>query len=147
MLALTLNYIKHKALTMKSNKVLVVEDNELNMKLFQDLLSIIKCDIASTRSGRNAIDLCKEFSPDLILMDIQLDGVSGIDLIRYFKNDINLKSIPIVAISAFAMKNEEEAILESGCDKYLSKPISIEDFFVTVKFFLNRSHQEKLVEA
>ena len=119
------------------SKVLVVEDNELNMKLFHDLLSILKCEVIATRSGSNALELCINNMPDLILMDIQLDGISGIDIIREVKSDSKLKNIPVVAISAYAMKNEEVRILQSGCDKYLSKPMSIEDFMATVKYYLN----------
>jgi two-component system cell cycle response regulator DivK len=116
-------------------KVLVIEDNLLNMKLFNDLLAILKFEVISTRTGQNAIDLCRSTMPDLILMDIQLDGISGVDLIKEIKNDSELKIIPIIAISAYAMKNEETKILQSGCDKYMSKPISIEDFFSVVKFY------------
>jgi two-component system cell cycle response regulator DivK len=119
-------------------KVLVVEDNALNMKLFNDLLSILKYEIISTRTGSNAMELCRKNMPDLILMDIQLDGISGIDLIKEFKSDDNLRSIPVIAISAYAMKNEESSIMQSGCDKYLSKPMSIEDFFTTVKFYTQK---------
>lgn len=116
-------------------KVLVIEDNLLNMKLFNDLLAILKFEVISTRTGQNAVDLCRSAMPDLILMDIQLDGISGVDLIKEIKNDSELKIIPIIAISAYAMKNEETKILQSGCDKYMSKPISIEDFFSVVKFY------------
>ncbi len=119
-------------------KVLVVEDNELNMKLFHDLLSLLKCEIIATRTGSNAIALCRSCMPDLILMDIQLDGISGIDLIQEVKADLLLGNIPIIAISAFAMKNEEAKILESGCDRYISKPMSIEHFFASVKYYLDK---------
>lgn len=120
------------------HKVLLVEDNELNMKLFYDLLSIIKCEIIATRSGKNAMELCRLNKPDLILMDIQLDGISGIDLIKEVKSDAALNKIPVVAISAYAMKNEEQKILQSGCDRYISKPVSIEDFFNVVNFYLQK---------
>lgn len=119
-------------------KVLVVEDNELNMKLFNDLLAILKCESIPTRTGSNALALCRQHMPDLILMDIQLDGISGIDLIREMREDEKLKAIPIVAISAYAMKHEETRILQSGCDQYLSKPMSIEDFFSIVRFYTER---------
>ena len=119
--------------------VLVVEDNELNMKLFYDLLTLLKCKIITTRTGSNAIDLCRANMPDLILMDIQLDGISGIDLIKKVKTDKTLSKIPVIAVSAYAMKNEELRILQSGCDKYLPKPLSLEDFFSSVKFYLNKA--------
>lgn len=119
--------------------VLVVEDNELNMKLFYDLLSLLKCKIIATRTGSNAIELCRTNMPDLILMDIQLDGISGIDLIKTVKADKTLSNIPVIAVSAYAMKNEEIRIMQSGCDKYLPKPLSLEDFFTAVKFYLNKA--------
>ncbi|NDB83400.1 MAG: response regulator [Alphaproteobacteria bacterium] len=119
-------------------KILVVEDNALNMKLFEDMVCLLKCDIISTTSGSNALELCIEHLPDLVLMDIQLDGISGTDIIRSIKLDARVKDIPIIAISAYAMKNEEMMILQSGCDKYLSKPLAIEEFFSSVQYFLNR---------
>lgn len=122
------------------SKVLVIEDNPLNLKLFEDLLSILKCEVISSTTGKNAYELCKNTNPDLILMDIQLDGISGIDIIKRVKADKLLKKIPLVAISAYALKNEEEKIIDSGCDKYMSKPVSIEDFFDTVKFYLNKEN-------
>lgn len=117
-------------------KVLVVEDNELNMKLFHDLLSILKCEVIGSRTGVGAVDFCRKHTPDIILMDIQLDGISGIDLIKEIKADLSLKTIPLIAISAYAMKNEEAKILQSGCDKYLQKPLSIDEFFATIKYYL-----------
>ncbi|MDX1916609.1 MAG: response regulator [Rickettsiaceae bacterium] len=119
-------------------KILVIEDNDLNMKLFEDMLCLLKCEVISTKSGYNAIDLCKQYLPDLVLMDIQLDGISGTDIIRDMKSDKALQDIPIIAISAYAMKHEEMSILQSGCDKYLSKPVAIEEFFSSVQHFLDR---------
>ncbi len=116
--------------------VLLVEDNHLNMKLFRDLLSLLDCRVVYTKTGANAVELCRKNNPDLILMDIQLDGISGIDIIKTIRLDVDMKHIPIVAISAYAMKNEEAKILQSGCDKYLSKPLSIDEFFSTVKYYL-----------
>ncbi|MDX2049927.1 MAG: response regulator [Rickettsiaceae bacterium] len=118
-------------------KILVVEDNELNMKLFRDLLGLINCDVLGTMTGTDALELCRNHSPDLILMDIQLDGISGIDLIKDIKSDKKMQNIPIIAITAYAMKNEEAKILQSGCDKYLSKPVSIEVFLSAVKEHLS----------
>ncbi len=120
------------------SKILVVEDNDLNMKLFEDMLCLMKCQTISTKTGSNALELCKIHVPDLVLMDIQLDGVSGTSLIQEMKSDAALKDIPIIAISAYAMKNEETTILQSGCNMYLSKPVSIDDFFSSVKYFLNK---------
>lgn len=119
--------------------VLIVEDNELNMKLFNDLLEAYGIATVRTRSGVEALDLTREHRPDLILMDIQLPEVSGIDIIKILKEDETTAGIPIIAITAFAMKGDEERIRESGCEGYLSKPISVAKFVDTVNRFLNKS--------
>lgn len=116
-------------------KVLVVEDNELNMKLFHDLLEASGYDTIQTRSGLEAIDLAREHHPDLILMDIQLPEVSGLEVTKWIKEDDDLRSIPIVAVTAFAMKGDEERIRKGGCEAYLSKPISVGKFIETVKAY------------
>jgi two-component system cell cycle response regulator DivK len=116
--------------------VLVVEDNELNMKLFHDLLEANGYDIVQTRSGLEAIDLAREYHPDLILMDIQLPEVSGLEVTKWIKEDDELKTIPVIAITAFAMKGDEERIRQGGCEAYLSKPISVNKFIETVKQYI-----------
>ena len=116
-------------------KVLVVEDNELNMKLFHDLLEASGYDTIQTRSGLEAIDLAREHRPDLIVMDIQLPEVSGLEVTKWIKEDDDLRSIPIVAVTAFAMKGDEERIRKGGCEAYLSKPISVGKFIETVKAY------------
>lgn len=120
-------------------KVLVVEDNELNMKLFNDLLEASGYDTIQTRSGLQAIDLAREHRPDLILMDIQLPEVSGLEVTKWIKEDDDLRSIPIIAVTAFAMKGDEERIRQGGCEAYLSKPISVGKFIETVKAYLGDS--------
>jgi two-component system, cell cycle response regulator DivK len=116
--------------------VLIVEDNELNMKLFHDLLEAHGYDIVGTRSGIEALDLARKHRPDLILMDIQLPEVSGLEVTKWLKDDPELKHIPVVAVTAFAMKGDEERIREGGCEAYLSKPISVGKFIETVRHFL-----------
>src|SRR5262249_53010347 len=105
--------------------VLIVEDNELNMKLFHDLLEAHGYETVGTRNGIEALDLARRHRPDLILMDIQLPEVSGLEVTKWLKDDPELKAIPVVAVTAFAMKGDEERILEGGCEAYLSKPISV----------------------
>jgi two-component system, cell cycle response regulator DivK len=119
-----------------AKKVLIVEDNELNMKLFHDLLEANGYDIVETRSGIDVMNLARNHRPDLILMDIQLPEVSGLEVTRWLKDDDELKSIPVVAITAFAMKGDEERIRQGGCEAYLSKPISVAKFLETVRGFL-----------
>ena len=116
--------------------VLIVEDNELNMKLFHDLLEAHGYQIVGTRNGIEALDLARKHRPDLIIMDIQLPEVSGLEVTKWLKDDPELKSIPVVAVTAFAMKGDEERIREGGCEAYLSKPISVGKFIETVRHFL-----------
>ncbi|OUR76415.1 two-component system response regulator [Alphaproteobacteria bacterium 46_93_T64] len=117
-------------------KVLIVEDNELNMKLFRDLLEAHGYATLQTKDGMEALSLAREHKPDLILMDIQLPEVSGLEVTKWIKEDENLKTIPVVAVTAFAMKGDEEKIREGGCEAYVAKPISVENFIRTVKEFL-----------
>ena len=113
--------------------VLIVEDNELNMKLFHDLLAAHGYRTVMTRNGLDALNLAREHRPDLILMDIQLPEVSGLEVTRWLKEDVELRDIPVVAVTAFAMKGDEERIRSGGCEAYLSKPISVVTFLETVR--------------
>src|SRR5713226_7337459 len=119
-----------------SKTVMIVEDNELNMKLFHDLLEAHGYRTIGTRNGIEALDLARRHQPDLILMDIQLPEVSGLEVTKWLKEDPDLKSIPVVAVTAFAMKGDEERIREGGCEAYLSKPISVGKFIETIRHFL-----------
>jgi two-component system cell cycle response regulator DivK len=116
--------------------VLIVEDNELNMKLFNDLLESKGCRIVQTRNGVEAVELARLHRPDLILMDIQLPEISGLQVTQWLKDDEELRSIPVIAVTAFAMKGDEEKIRQGGCEAYLSKPISVVKFFETIDHFL-----------
>ncbi len=120
----------------QAKTVLVVEDNELNMKLFHDLLEAHGYNIICTRDGMEALRLVRDRRPDLILMDIQLPEVSGLEVTKWIKEDDRLKSIPVIAVTAFAMKGDEEKIREGGCEAYIAKPISVGHFLDTVKQFL-----------
>src|SRR5215468_8178733 len=116
--------------------VMIVEDNELNMKLFHDLLEAHGYSTVGTRSGTEALDLARRHHPDLILMDIQLPEVSGLEVTKWLKGDPELKAIPVVAVTAFAMRGDEERIRESGCEAYLSKPVPVAQFIETIRHFL-----------
>ena len=116
--------------------ILIVEDNELNMKLFHDLIQAHGYNILQTKDGMEALKLARQHKPDLILMDIQLPEVSGLEVTKWIKEDDNLKSIPIIAVTAFAMKGDEEKIREGGCEAYIAKPISVVQFLETVDRFL-----------
>ncbi|HLW27385.1 MAG TPA: response regulator [Kiloniellales bacterium] len=116
--------------------VLVVEDNELNMKLFHDLLQAHGYSVLQTRDGMDALRLARQHRPDLILMDIQLPEVSGLEVTKWLKEDDDLRAIPVVAVTAFAMKGDEEKIREGGCEAYIAKPISVTSFMKTIREFL-----------
>ncbi|QUS40375.1 response regulator [Tardiphaga alba] len=116
--------------------VLIVEDNELNMKLFRDLLEAHGYQTVGTSNGYEALDLVRSLRPDLILMDIQLPQVSGLEVTGWIKQDPSISMIPVVAVTAFAMKGDEERIREGGCEAYLSKPISVGKFIETVRRFI-----------
>ncbi len=117
--------------------VLIVEDNELNMKLFHDLLEAHGYDTLQTKDGMEALKLARVHRPDLILMDIQLPEVSGLEVTKWIKEDDELRSIPIIAVTAFAMKGDEEKIREGGCEAYIAKPISVANFLEVVERFLS----------
>ena len=119
-----------------AKKILIVEDNELNMKLFDDLLQAHGYETLQTRDGREAMDLAREHGPDLILMDIQLPEISGLDITRQLKAEEATQSIPVIAVTAFAMKGDEEKIRSGGCDGYIAKPISVANFLQTVQQFV-----------
>jgi two-component system, cell cycle response regulator DivK len=121
----------------EAKTILIVEDNELNMKLFNDLLEAHDYKILQTRDGMEALKIAREHKPDLILMDIQLPEVSGLEVTKWIKEDENLKSIPVIAVTAFAMKGDEEKIREGGCEAYIAKPISVGHFLETVQKFLS----------
>lgn len=116
--------------------VLIVEDNELNMKLFHDLLEAHNIGTIECPNGLEVVDIAREKKPDLILMDIQLPEVSGLDVTKWLKEDEALKNIPVIAVTAFAMKGDEKKIREGGCEDYISKPISVPRFLEVVRKYL-----------
>ncbi len=118
--------------------VLIVEDNELNMKLFHDLLEAHGIGTLETRNGLDVMNIARESKPDLILMDIQLPEVSGLDVTKWLKDDEDLRHIPVIAVTAFAMKGDEEKIREGGCEDYISKPISVSRFLEVIQTYLNK---------
>ncbi len=115
--------------------VLVVEDNNVNMKLFHDVLEAHRYNVLQAKDGMEGWRMAREHRPDLILMDIQLPDISGLEVTKWLKDDESLKSIPVIAITAFAMDGDEEKYLEGGCDGYIDKPISISNFLQTVERF------------
>ena len=119
-----------------AKKILIVEDNDLNLKLFNDLLQAHGYETVEIRDGLDAVAVVKRHRPDLILMDIQLPEISGLDVTKKLKADKEICDIPVIAVTAFAMKDDEEKILRAGCQAYISKPISIVSFLDTIRKFL-----------
>ena len=117
-------------------KILVVEDKDLNMQLFCDLLDAHGYETVQIQEGMKALELARNEQPDLTLMDIQLPEVSGLEVTKWIKEDDELKSIPVIAVTAFAMKGDEEKIREGGCEAYIAKPISVSHFIETIRKFV-----------
>lgn len=112
--------------------VLIVEDNALNMRLFADLLELGGYETLKCTDGAKAVGLALEAQPALIVMDIQLPEVSGLDITRWLKDDERTHHIPVLAVTAFAMRTDEMLVREAGCEGYLSKPIQVRSFLSTV---------------
>lgn len=119
--------------------IMVIDDNVLSIELFKDLLEVSGYNVVLAYSASEAIDMLKTIQkPDLILTDIQLPGLDGIGLTRILKTSDETKNIPVVAITAHAMKGDEEKFLEAGCNGYIAKPISTRDFVSKVEMYLNK---------
>lgn len=119
-------------------RILVVEDNELNMKLLNDVLEAHGYEVLSTGEGTVAVVWARQYRPDLILMDLQLPDVSGLEVTRQLKAAADTASIPIVAVTAFAMAGDEKKALDHGCDAYVSKPIDLRHFLDLIAEFVGR---------
>ena len=121
------------------SKILVVEDNTLNRRLFTDLLKTLNHDILEVTDGVSALKMIETQQPDLVLMDIQLPGLSGLEVTKKIRANKKIPQPKILAVSAFAMKQDAEKVLKSGCDDYISKPISIALFLQKIKEILNQN--------
>lgn len=117
--------------------VLLIEDNASNMRFFHDLLKAHGCNVVQAMNGKSGWRMARELRPDLILLDIQLPDVSGLDVIGWLKADENLSPIPVIALTAFAMNGDRDMFLQKGFDAYISKPISIPDFLRNIDGFLD----------
>jgi two-component system cell cycle response regulator DivK len=119
-----------------AKRILVVEDNDLNRKLFCDVLKANGYEVVPVADGQNVLATARRFVPDLVIMDIQLPNVSGIDLIARLKAEASLASVPILAVTAYAGKGDEERIRDAGAADYLAKPVSIGPFMAAVRALL-----------
>ena len=127
-------------------KILVVEDNELNLKLFCDLLRAHGYGTEPVRDGREAVERARAFAPDLVVMDIQMPHVSGLELIERMKGDAELRRTPIMAVTAYAAKGDEERIRDAGAEGYVSKPISVPRFVEAVRALLDAARERAEAE-
>jgi two-component system, cell cycle response regulator DivK len=128
--------VEDDALAAKRKRILIVEDNYPCLTLLNDVLEAHGCEILETTKGLEAINLARDYRPDLILMDIRLPDISGLEVTRLLKQDDQTKSIPIIAVTAFAMPGDEINALESGCDAYIAKPIPLDNLVRTIESFL-----------
>lgn len=128
-------------------KILIVEDNELNLKLFCDLLRAHGFEVEPVRDGREALASALAFGPDLVIMDIQMPHVSGLELIERFKAEETLRDVPVLAVTAYAAKGDEERIRDAGAEGYVSKPISVMKFVEAVRGLLKERETMPKVES
>lgn len=119
-----------------SNRILVVEDNEMNMQLFEYLLEESGFEIIKATTGEEALKLANESRPDLILMDIHLPGMDGLSVVRELKAGGEMEGVPILALTAHAMRGDKDRFLQAGCDGYISKPIDVKTFIPSIQQFL-----------
>jgi two-component system, cell cycle response regulator DivK len=123
-------------------KILVVEDNELNLRLFCDILRVHGYEAEPVRDGREAVERARAFAPDLVIMDIQMPHISGLEIIEQLKGDETLRTIPIMAVTAYAAKGDEDRIRDAGAEGYVSKPISVIRFVEAVRALLTDRTQD-----
>ena len=127
-----------------SKVVLVVEDDAVNLRLCSELLNLHGYNVLEATDGTKGLRMAREHQPDLILMDMLLPEISGLDVTKRLKEDEALKAIPVIAVTTSAMKGDEERYLEGGCDAYFAKPISISDLLQTIEGFLDQPKPQAL---
>ena len=121
---------------MNEEKVLIIEDNELNRKLITSLLHLKNYQVLEAEDAETGIEMARKFVPDLILMDIQLPGMDGLTATRVLKNDIDLKNIPIVAVTSYAISGDEDKAIAAGCVGYITKPIETREFIKSISEYI-----------
>lgn len=124
---------------MLRKSVLIVEDDVLNMKLFQDVLTAHGYRTLSARDGHQALTICREERPDIVIMDIQLPDMSGLVVTRAIRRDPDIRATPIIAVTACAMRGDEEKVRVGGCDSYIAKPVLIDTLIAEVARFIGSS--------
>ena len=121
---------------MTGEQILVIEDNALNLKLVRDVLQYAGYDVVEAHSGEEGVQLAGERTPDLVLMDLQLPGIDGAEALRQIREREPAKAVPVIAVTAFAMKNDQERASLAGFDGYLAKPINVRAFPSQIRAFL-----------
>jgi two-component system cell cycle response regulator DivK len=134
-MAMSGEHANHPTQSRTGKLILLVEDNELNMRLLNDVLEAHGYAILKTGTGEEAIELARREQPDVILMDIQLPDISGLEATRRLKEDPATQGIPVIAVTAFAMSGDERKIRDSGCDAYVPKPIMLQPFLALLERF------------
>jgi two-component system, cell cycle response regulator DivK len=120
--------------------VLIVDDDLKSMKLTYDLLNVFGYATLSATNGRQAVKMAQDHKPDLILMDVQMPVMDGLSATRLIKADVNIKNIPIIVASAFAMREDQQKAKEAGCDGYITKPIDIQYLLCTIEKYLENKN-------
>ncbi|TVM03582.1 MAG: response regulator [Candidatus Brocadia sp. WS118] len=126
---------------MSDNNVMVVEDNEKNRKLMRVVLKAKGYNVIEATTGEEALNILKNQKPNIILMDIQLPGIDGLTLIKQIKADAVTKEIPIIAVTAYAMKGDEQKILDTGCEAYMSKPINTQELPHMIEKYIKKRQE------
>ena len=121
--------------------VLIVEDNPLNLKLFSAMIASQGYDVLQAVDGHQGLAMAQQHQPDLVIMDVQLPGMSGLEVAQSLKADDNTRGIQIIATTAFELTDAEAKIVESGCDAYMAKPIAISEFLKLVESLVARSRR------
>ena len=132
--------MRRKGLVMESKTILIIEDNQLNLKLVKTLLQIAKHQVLEAGDAENGLEIAKEQVPDLILMDIQMPVMNGLEATRIIKQDPELMGIPVVALTSFAMQGDEEKAMEAGCEGYITKPIDTREFTKTLAQYYSNNN-------
>ena len=127
---------------MSGRRILVVEDNPLNLKLVRDVLTAYGYEIVEAQTGEDGVSLAADCAPDLVLMDLQLPGIDGYEALRRIRQDPRTGEVPVVALTAFAMREDRERTADAGFDGYLSKPISVRELPTQVDDFLSNGHRD-----
>ena len=128
---------------MKNKIVLVIEDNPLNMKLVRTLIELEKHRVFTADNAEQGLQLARDRHPDLILMDIQMPGMDGLEATRLIKNDPDMKDIPVVVLTSFAMPGDEDKAINAGCDGYITKPVDTREFYPTITRYFRNTHGEE----